>query len=290
MKYLLENDCLQLTVQSKGAELVSVVNKKNKKEYLWQADSKYWNRHAPVLFPIVGKLKEDSYQFDGKEYQMSQHGFARDMDFSPVHDSKDLLTLRLEDSEVTLEKYPFRFRFDITYKLEGSAVEVSYRIQSNNNEKIYFSVGAHPAFLCPIHKNETFEEYYLEFNEVESKARHLLTNGLFNGKKENVLENSNKLPLSYSLFEKDAIVFKELKSTEISLKSALSENGVKISFDGFPYMGIWTKEPGAPFLCIEPWCGLADSQDSSGLLSEKQGIVKMEPHQVFDKNYQIEIF
>jgi galactose mutarotase-like enzyme len=290
MKYFLQNDFLKLTIQSKGAELSSIVNKKNDKEYLWQADPKYWNRHAPVLFPIVGKLKKETYNFEHKDYQMSQHGFARDLDFKLVNDSKELLTFRLEESEETLKKYPFRFRFDITYELKGSAVEVSYQINGNNNKEIYFSVGAHPAFLCPIHKAETFEDYYLEFSELETADRHLLTDSLFNGKTETVLNNAKRLPLSYPLFENDAIVFSDLKSNEISLKSTKSENGVKVSFEGFPYMGIWTKEPCAPFLCIEPWCGLADNQNASGLLSEKEGIVKLSPHEVFRRHYQIEIF
>lgn len=290
MKYILESEELQLTVLSKGAELVSVVNKRNNKEYLWQADPKYWPRHAPVLFPIVGKLKNDTYQVDGKEFQMFQHGFARDLDFSLVNASEDLLTLRLEENEIALEKYPYRFRFDINYEVRGSTIVISYHIQSNNEEEIHFSVGAHPAFLCPIHKDEIFEDYYLEFSELETVERHLLTNGLFNGKKELVLENSNNLPLSYSLFANDAIVFKNLKSTTLSLRSAKSENGVRVSFEGFPYMGIWTKGAGAFFLCIEPWCGLADRQDTLGILSEKEGIVKLGPNQIFNRNYKIEIF
>lgn len=290
MKYVLESDELRLTVQSMGAEMVSLVNKRNNKEYLWQADPKYWPRHAPVLFPIVGKLKNDSYQVEGKAFEMFQHGFARDLDFSLVKHSEDLLTLRLEENKLTLEKYPYKFRFDINYEVRGSSIVVSYQIQSNNEDEIYFSVGAHPAFLCPIHKEEIFEDYYVEFSDLETVERHLLTNSLFNGKKELILENSDKLPLSYSLFENDAIVFKNLKSTTLSLRSANSENGVTVSFEGFPYMGIWTKGAGAPFLCIEPWCGLADCQDASGILSEKEGIVKLGPNQIFNRNYKIEIF
>lgn len=288
--YKLENDCLQVTVQTFGAELSSIINKENNQEYLWQADPKFWNRHAPVLFPIVGRLKDNAYTYNGKNYTLPQHGFARDMVFSLKDQSEDELKFSLKHQNETLENYPFKFEFEISYKLIGSAVKVSYRISNIDNKEIYFSVGAHPAFICPLNLEEKFDDYYLEFDEVESAERHLLSNGLFNNKTESVLESSNQLPLTYGLFEKDAIVFKNLKSTTVSLKSKKSNNGVKFSFNGFPYLGIWTKNFGAPFLCIEPWCGLADNEKASGYLSEKEGIIKLLPDLNFKRSFDIQIF
>jgi len=289
IKYILENQALKIAVRSKGAELTSIFNKNNNLEYLWQADPTYWNRHAPVLFPIVGKLKNDAYSYAGKEYAMSQHGFARDLEFSVVQDTKDTLRFQLEDQPQTHPKFPFKFSLEISYYLESSSVGVGYKVKNIDSQDIYFSIGAHPAFNCPLTEEEKFEDYSLFFEVTENSKRHLLSDGLFTGKEEPIPFQGKELPLSYRYFEKDAIVMKHFNSDSILLKSRSSGLGVRVSFEGFPFLGIWTKRKGAPFLCIEPWCGLADSQNSTGEISEKEGIQKLKPGEEFNKKYKIEI-
>lgn len=287
----LENAYAKASFKSKGAELCSFIHKENYKEYIWPADPKIWSRHAPVLFPIVGKLNNDTYEYNGQHYHLPQHGFARDMEFEVESSTSDELKFSLGYSEETLSRYPFKFRFVIGYRLKATTLTISYEVYNEDEqEPLYFSVGAHPAFRCPLSEKEELEDYYLEFNEKEVLQRYLLDKGAFNGDKEMVMDETNTLPLSYSLFEKDAIVFKQFKSNEIILKSNKSPHGVKMSFPGFPYLGIWTKGEGATFICLEPWYGLADAKSASGKLIEKEGIMNLNANEEFDCQYQIEIF
>lgn len=287
----LENAYAKASFKPKGAELCSFIHKENNKEYIWQADPKIWSRHAPVLFPIVGKLNNDTYEYNGQHYHLPQHGFARDMEFEVESSTSDELKFSLGYSEETLSRYPFKFRFVIGYRLKATTLTISYEVYNEDEqEPLYFSVGAHPAFRCPLSEKEELEDYYLEFNEKEVLQRYLLDKGAFNGEKEMVMDETNTLPLSYSLFEKDAIVFKQFKSNEIILKNNKSPHGVKMSFPGFPYLGIWTKGEGATFICLEPWYGLADAKSASGKLIEKEGIMNLNANEEFDCQYQIEIF
>lgn len=287
---VLENAQAKATFKLKGAELSSFIHKENGLEYIWQADPKVWGRHAPVLFPIVGKLKNDIYFYNNDMFHLSQHGFARDLEFELESSTKDELRFGLSHAEKTYEQYPFRFKLLICYKLKATTLTVSYEVYNEDDQLFLFSIGAHPAFRCPLIEGEKFEDYYLEFDETETLERHLLTHGLFDGTTALVMNDTNTLSLSYDLFEKDAIVFKKFKSSAISLKSNKAPYGVKLSFPGFPYLGIWTKEKGAPFVCIEPWYGLADPTGASGNLIEKEGIMGLEPAGEFDCHYQIEIF
>ena len=292
MEYQLQSDEVKVVVRSKGAELVSIVNRKNGLEYLWQADPAYWNRHAPVLFPIVGRLKGDKYMYQDKAYTMSQHGFARDLEFAVDQPDDNALLFRLENQEETYRKYPFNFCLDIAYSLKASTISVQYKVRNTDSKDIFMSIGAHPAFNCPLQEGESFEDYSLYFSEAESSQRHLLSDGLFTGKTEAIPmeKEKNELPLSYDLFEKDAIVLKNIESDAVTLQSRKSRHGVAMSFPDFPYLGIWTKRRGAPFICIEPWCGLADNENTSGDIREKEGINKLEPGTEFYREYKIQIF
>ncbi len=287
---ILENAQVKAVFKSKGAELSSLIHKGNGLEYVWQADPLVWGRHAPVLFPIVGKLKNDAYSYDNDTFHLSQHGFARDLEFELESSTEDQLKFGLRYSEKTLAHYPFKFKLVISYKLKATTLTVSYEVFNEDEQPLFFSIGAHPAFRCPLTDDEQFEEYYLEFNETETLERHLLTEGVFNGATTLILDNTHILPLAYDLFEKDAIVFKKFKSSSISMKSRKTAHGLTVSFPGFPYLGIWTKQKDAPFICIEPWYGLADSTSASGNLIEKEGIMGLEPAGEFDCHYQIEIF
>lgn len=200
--------------------------------------------------------------------------------------SKDEIIFLLQESEETLKKFPFKFKLFVSYKLVETELVISYEVINTNSEKMYFSIGAHPAFRCPIQKGKKREDYSLEFSKKETAYTHLLENGNFNGETELILDNSKSLPLTKNTFDKDALVFKNLDSDEVSLV----ENGEKkltFKFPNFPYLGIWSKNQESEFVCIEPWFGLADSVNSTGELSEKEGILSLESEEEFACEYTI---
>lgn len=285
----LENDKILIKADSLGAELKKLVLKKNNKDYLWHGDSKYWGRSAPVLFPFVGRLKDDKYVYNNQEYKMTQHGFARDKEFELIDQGENHLTFSLTEDKASLKKYPFKFRLEIKYKIKGNSLAVSYKVRNCDQKKMFFSIGAHPAFYWPLNKNENKEDYYLEFNKTETASRYLLESGLLNNQKEKLIEKSKKLELKADTFKDDALVFKDIKSEKIILKSRKSEAKVEMEFEGFPYLGIWSQSAAAPFICIEPWHGIADSVDSSGKLEEKEGIMSLEAGNNFESTYVIKI-
>lgn len=283
----LENEKIKIEVDTAGAELKKLILKKDNKNYLWHGDSKYWGRRAPVLFPIVGRLKDNKYTYQGKEYRMTQHGFARDKDFKLVEEKSDGLRYRLEDDDSTLEIYPFSFILDIIYKIKGNKLSIKYHVKNENKEEMYFSIGAHPAFYWPLIEEEEKQDYYLEFEKKEEASRYLLEEGLLNHETEKIIDDSKILDLKADTFKDDALVFKNLKSEAAALKSRNSDRKIEMEFKGFPYLGIWSQSAEAPFICIEPWQGIADSVDSSGKLEEKEGINKLQAAEEFSFEYSI---
>ena len=259
----IENEDLKITADSDGAQLQSLIFKEDGKNYLWHGDSKYWGRRAPVLFPIVGRLKDDRYFYDEEEYKMTQHGFARDMEFELSESSDKHLLYTLNYNQQTLKIYPFKFKLEIKYELENNKLNISYRIFNEDKKEMYYSIGAHPAFYWPFKEGEKKEE---------NAARYLLDDGLLNNQKEILLDKEKKLDLYPGLFKDDALVFKNISSNKVALKSKKSSREVELEFKDFPYLGIWSQSAEAPFICIEPWQGISDSTDSSGRLEEKEGI------------------
>jgi len=285
----LENEKIKIKVDSQGAQLQQLILKENNKNYLWHGDSKYWGRRAPVLFPIVGRLKDDEYIYNGQSYQMTQHGFARDNVFKLIEQKESSLTYVLEENQTTLEKYPFKFRLEIKYTIEGNSLAVGYKVVNQDQKDMYFSIGAHPAFYWPLADDEEKEDYYLEFEKEEAAAKYLLEAGLLNHEKELILDNQKIIELEAEIFEDDALVFKNLKSEKVALKSRKSEKEIELEFKNFPYLGIWSQSAEAPFICIEPWQGIADSVDSSGKIEEKEGIKKLNSGEEFSCTHTITI-
>ncbi len=283
----LENNLLSISVDSQGAELVSVKHADSGVERMWSGDKRYWDRHAPVLFPIIGSLKNNRYRVGGKSYEMSQHGFARNMGFTLLHKDATSLLYELQHSEETLAVYPFRFVFQIGYCLSGNKVSVHYSVMNPHVKQMFFSLGGHPGFACPVENGESFSDYYIEFEKKETSPRLTVENSLFTGETEQFLKDDDTINLSHKLFSDDALVFKNLKSRWIALKSAKSDRSVRVEFRGFPYLGIWSAKGKAPFLCIEPWFGLADSSDFDGDLSEKEGIESLESGKSFQCKYSL---
>lgn len=278
---------LSISAKADGAELTSIASLHTGIEYLWQASPEIWPRHAPVLFPIVGKPAK-VYEIEGQDCALSQHGFARDQRFSIVKHSDNELVYRLTENEKTLQVYPYSFQFEIGYKVEGNMLLTTYTVHNTDSRKIWFSVGAHPAFNCPLLPSETFEDYYIAFEKVEPVEKHLLENGLLNGKTASVLHgDSNILPLSLELFLEDALVLKHIASKSMVLKSRKSAHYVQMDFEGFPFFGIWTKPGTNRFVCLEPWMGIADTFGKNVPFQEKEGILSLESGQSFNCSFTL---
>ncbi|UYZ63007.1 aldose 1-epimerase family protein [Hymenobacter weizhouensis] len=291
MTYTLENEECRVAVNSHGAELSSFIRKDldGGLEYIWSADPAVWARHAPVLFPIVGRLPQDQYTHQGQTYSLGQHGFARDREFQLVRQTAAELVLELRDDELTRAVFPFGFRLLISYRLAGHQLTIGWEVQNTGAEELLFSIGAHPAFRCPLLPGETFEDYLFEFDHPVSLERHLLEGGLLTGRTEPVLREQTALPLTYELFAQDALVFKHFDFTHITLRSRRSGRSVRVRFDGFPYLGLWTKGSGAPFVCIEPWHGIASAVSGSGELADKEGILTLRPSGQFISSYSVTV-
>jgi galactose mutarotase-like enzyme len=242
------------------------------------------------LFPVVGGLKDNTYQFEGNNYHLNRHGFARESVFEVENHSETSITFSLETSEATLKVYPFYFKFSLIYDIKGNKLSVTYKIENKAEKILYYSVGAHPAFNVPLVMGDTFTDYYLSFNSVESTGIYpILEDGLIANSPTPLLENTNVLPLTKELFYKDALIFKDLKSTEISIFNSKNKHGITISYSGFPYMGIWSAKD-ADFVCIEPWCGVADSTLTDGQISNKEGINQLAAAALFEREWYVELF
>ncbi len=287
MQSTIKNNFITVSINNKGAELCSIKNKDNV-EFVWQADEKFWPRHAPILFPIVGKLKDFKYEHKRASYTLPQHGFARDKNFFLKSISDDFVVFYLNSDIDTQACYPFEFELVVSYGLIKNKLIIEYKVSNFGAHPMPFSIGAHPGFICPIAADEKLEDYSLVFDQKETIDTLLLEGGLLSGKTERLLTNSNTLPLTQQTFEKDALVLENFNSKTLTLQSNRSNHSVKVSIEGFPFLGLWSK-PGAPFVCIEPWFGLTDSIDSTGILEKKKGIIVLEPKQDFSCNYSIEV-
>jgi len=287
---ILENEVLRIGLASKGAELQNILNKVFGIEYLWNGNPAFWSKHSPVLFPIVGSLKNNSYTYQGKSYQLPRHGFARDMEFEVEKQSAREITFLLKSNAETRINYPFDFEFRIRYQLMGDELSTEYIVSNTGTGILLFSVGGHPAFRLPLTSDSGFSDYYLKFEEAENLVRWPISkDGLLLPQPIPVLEDSNRLNLSKSLFYQDALVFKYPTSSEISLLSAKTKHGILFQMGEFPFLGIWSARD-ADFICIEPWCGIADSVNSNQQLEQKEGIEKLAPGKIFSRQWRVKIF
>ncbi len=283
----LANDNLAVTINEKGAELTSI--QFNKTEYLWQADAAYWSKHAPVLFPIVGELKDGKYIFNNKEYKLARHGFARDKTFTAEQTSPASANFSLENDEQTLTVYPFQFIFSVEYKLNNNEIFCTYHVKNKGNDVMYFSVGGHPAFKVPLSPNLNYTDYNLLFNNDDVLRRCLLHKGLISNHAEIINLNNKTLQLQHSLFYTDAIVLKNIKSNEIKLYSDKDARALTFKFENFPFFGIWAAVD-APFVCLEPWCGIADNIHHDHQLIHKEGINRLAANESWQRTWSVELF
>ncbi len=282
----LQNELLAIDISTKGAELQRVHHLQHAFDYLWHADPEHWGKHAPVLFPIVGALKDNTYLFANRAYSLSRHGFARDKTFEVKEQSNDSVAFQLQADATTKEVYPFDFTLVIRYTLQANKLINTYEVTNNDRDTMMFSIGGHPAFNVPLQPGIAYHEYYLEFSHAETAPRWPLHNNLVKTHPQPLLNNQTTLPLSHDLFKEDAVVFKQLRSTSVSLKSHRSRHGLTMQFEGFPYLGIWAPVD-APFVCIEPWCGLADSLHHNQQLAAKEGINALNPGDTWIKSWDV---
>jgi galactose mutarotase-like enzyme len=289
MKKRLSNSELSISVESCGAELSSLAGVPDGIEYLWQADPAIWSRHAPVLFPIVGKLKGDDYTWNGRRYSLSSHGFARDLEFECIRETDDVLSFRLLPSDETRACYPFEFSLVVTYLLVGATVEVRYEVMNLGEGTMPFSIGAHPGFSLDWGENDRIEDYYLQFEQEETLTAHYLGDDiLLSGETGTVLERSRTFPITQSSFDRNSLIFMERASDRIELCSHKHPQRVTIEFPRFPHFAVWA-QPGAPYICVEPWFGHADRSDSCGDIRKKPGINFLETGATFECFYRISV-
>lgn len=288
--FTIENDQLKISIAAKGAELKSIYHKQHQLEYMWEGDPAFWDKTSPVLFPIVGALKDNTYTYEGKSYHLPRHGFAREKEFNVSEQKEDSITFTLHSDKDTLAVYPFSFIFYIIYTLDRNKLTVTYSVQNKEEEDMLFSVGGHPAFKVPLIEGTEYNDYRLIFDQEEQAGSWLISkDGLILDTPQPLLQQTRELPLTKELFAKDAIVFKYLRSDAVQLTSEKTPHGLEFSFEGFPFLGIWAA-PGADFVCIEPWCGIADSVDADGELENKEGINRIEAVETFTKAWHVEFF
>lgn len=291
MLYTIENAHIRVQVSSKGAELWSIVRKSDNSEYLWQGDAKYWGDRALNLFPIVGRLWEGRYTYQGKSYEMPIHGFANQSEMTVAHQEADKITFRLVPDEAILASYPFRFELRITHTLVDHSVMTNVHVANRDDREIIFTVGGHPGFNVPVGGDGAFEDWYLEFDQPARAMSMVLTPACFltDDADPLPLEEGKRLPLRHSLFDNDALVLYDV-CRAVSLKSAVSERQVRVEFPQMPYLGIWhAPRSDAPYVCIEPWSGLPSYDGRVDDLAEKRDMVHLPQGETYDNTYVVTI-
>ncbi|MGN0394950.1 MAG: aldose 1-epimerase family protein [Coprococcus sp.] len=289
-KVKLENQKMVVLINSFGAELSSIVEKNTKVEYMWNADERYWKRNAPVLFPIVGSLKNKEYLYEGKAYPMGQHGFARDMEFEVISVNDTEAWFGLRYNEETLEKYPFKFYLQIGYKLSDNKINVLWKVVNEDNKDMYFSIGGHPAFMCPLAEGEKQSDYSLKFDTKNDLTYSLLSaNGLVEREGLLLKNNNGSCCITSDMFDNDALIIEGNQAHEVSLVKPDGTAYLTVTFDA-PLFGLWSPaKKNAPFICIEPWYGRCDKESFSGTLEDREYSNKLMPGETFEKNYTIKI-
>lgn len=285
----LSNSQLTIQVSPHGAELCSIFCKG--KEYLWQADPAYWKRHSPVLFPIVGSVWENEYRNEGKAYILTQHGFARDMDFELISESENEVRYRLTDNEETRTKYPFPFCLEIGYRIEGKKIEVLWEVRNTGTDTLHFQIGAHPAFYYPDYEPETTERGYFGFDKTEGVKCILISEkGCADPNKKYPLElKDGLLPLDTHTFDKDALIIENSQLKEVTLYNKEKKPYLSLYFNA-PLVGLWSPPAkNAPFVCIEPWYGRADRAYYTGEYKDKDWMQHLAPKETFNGGYVIEV-
>lgn len=284
----LKNEKLTIKVKEHGAELCSITDCKGK-EYLWQADPAFWKRHSPVLFPIVGSVWNGEFKAEGKTYKMSQHGFARDTDFTLVSKTENEVWFALDSNDTTIEAYPYRFRLEIGYRLEGNTIKVMWKVENKDNKEIFFQIGAHPAFYYPNY-GEDGERGYFRF-DVKDSFRYLKIGekacaSLVEHKQE---LDGHDLRLDIHTFDIDTFIVHDSQLKSVALLDKNKSPYLSLYFNA-PVVGLWSPPTkNAPFVCIEPWYGRCDRENFTGEFRERDNVNALKQGETFSASYDIRI-
>lgn len=285
----IESQFLEAEISCFGAELVTLRDKETLIDYIYEGDQKFWNRSAPVLFPFVGKLQNDSYRYGGKNYKTQRHGFARDLEFELISHQKDEVRLGLQFSQETLKDFPFKFKLSVTYKVYGPLLTTSFEVQNLEKRDMYFSIGCQPGFKIPITKGKV-EDHFLEFEQVEYSGPYYLENELVDFESKPGLHHfqGKKILLSEKLFRYDSLVFKDVQSEWVRFRNTIDDHMIELLPGDAPYLLIWRPQR-APFLCIAPCWGIADDLLSDGDLLKKEGIIHLEAGSRFRTQFSFKL-
>lgn len=288
MQYELKNQHISATVDTLGAELISMVC--GGREYIWTGDPDYWNGHNPILFPVIGFLKDDLYRLNGKSYPLQKHGFARKSEFTPLEKGDSFITLELTESPKTLASFPFRFRFLVTHRLTDRGFRTEFTVANRSEETMYFQLGGHTGFTLPFTSGAEFSNHKLIFDRPTSADRYIAPEGvLIKERVKNYLKDADTLPLSYDLFDRDALMLDGLESKKVRLCDN-NGNGVEMDFAGFSTLGIWTpKGKMAPFVCIEPWNGMNAIVGENCEFSGKPRVLSLDAGREYRVSYGVSI-
>ena len=289
VRYVLNQGNWRAVVDTLGAEMISC--KEKDLEYVWSGDPAYWTGHAPVLFPIVGALRNERTSFGGLPYAMKQHGFARRSEFTAVAVTEDSISLKLFDTPETRKQYPFSFGLIVKHQLTENGFQTTYTVQNTGSTVLPFAIGGHAGFTCPLRPGEKFSDYRVIFEEPEDPSAVLLDDdGLLSrvNKKTVLTEGGTVLPVTEAVFAESALVFLHVKSRKLSFVHREKGTGLDFHFDGFCNLGIWTPPgKGAPFLCLEPWQGAASYEDDAWIFEEKADVVFLPAGEIYTAGYEM---
>lgn len=280
-KIVIKNNELSVEISTKGAELQSIKSK-NGTEFLWYGDEKIWAGRAPLLFPICGGLKNDKYMLDGKEYSLQKHGYIRFCEFEIEEYSDGRVVFLHKSNAETLTQFPFEYELRVIYTLKACSIDVTYEVKNTTDKIMCFSIGAHEGYLC----SEGIEEYSVVFEQNETLNSYILDGNLLEDKTVNIMTKSRILDLKNEFFAFDALVFKSLNSRCVTLRHKNSGREIRVEYEGFPYLLLWTK-PNAPYICIEPWCGIPDGVGSKYEFANKEGIQSIDAGNIFERTHTL---
>lgn len=289
MIYKLENQQLEVEINSVGAELWSIINKGDNIQHLWQGDKSIWPRRSPILFPHCGRLKGNNYKLEGKDYQLPMHGFARDYEHELVKQSKTSITFVLKSNEETFKMYPYRFKLYTRYELDNNKLNCSFEVVNSGNDEMLFSIGYHTGLMCPFDSTKTIEDYSIVFEKEETPVQ-LFCNaeGLLSGEQRVYFNKENTIKLNDKFFP-TSIILSQLRSDYVSIIEENTGRFARISIKDFEYVVLWSMPDNVKFICIEPWHGLPDMYNTDGQFDKKPGIQKINAGEYFTCTQTIEI-
>jgi galactose mutarotase-like enzyme len=290
MFHSIHSSALKVSVKQIGIELCSIQSKKTGREYIWQANPRFWGSHAPLLFPIIGALKNGETMLQGLPRKIPKHGLVRNSTKPTViGQTEESIIFQFHWDDETFKSFPFRFVLEVRFQLQENRLHLHHSVRNVDTQSFSFNLGGHPAFNCPLTEDEAYSDYSLLFEQAETASTILLDEcGLLTDKQMPMLDNVRELPLRNDLFDQDALIFKDLISREVTLQSKNLGPVLSVRFPDFPYLGIWAK-PRAPFLCIEPWHGVTDHASSNGRFLDKEKLISLDPGEQKNLTYSIDI-